>query len=181
MNWNDERSVNDIGTWMSAGGSFAAALSQIQYGLEAQKAAKFQADQMRINAGQAQAGAQRDAWSIQREAEYTASRALAVAAASGGGASDPTVVNLMARNADEMAYRRQLALYEGDEAARGMRMGAAAKEYSGANARRAANEAAVGSVYGAGSSLLKGYAKDLSLRERFGKRSPRSYGDDGDF
>ena len=58
----------------------------------------------------------------------------------------------MARNADQMAYRRQLALYEGDEAARGMRMGAAAKEYSGASARRAANEAAVGDVYGAGCS-----------------------------
>jgi len=180
MNWNDEVQINDIGTWMSAGGSVAAALSHIQYGLEAQKAARFQAEQMRINAGQAQAGAQREASMVEREAEYTASRALAVAAASGGGASDPTVVNLMARNADQMAYRRQLALYEGDEAARGMRMGAAAKEYSGASARRASNEAAVSSVYGAGSSLLKGYARDLSLRKRFGGNAPRGYGD-GDY
>lgn len=171
--WLDDAiALNNWSTMLEAGGSFAGALSTIQQGREAQKAAQFAAEQMRTNAGQQQAASQRAAYDIAREAEYTASRALAVAAASGGGASDPTVLNIIARNAQEMAYRRQMALYEGDEAARAMRMGAAAKEYEGASARRAANEAAIGQAAGGATSLLRGYAREASLRQRFGGSGP---------
>lgn len=178
MAWYDDQTqLNNAGTWMGAGGWVAQALSQYQAGREAQKAANFQADQLRVNAGQAKASAQREAWSVQREADYVASKALAIAAASGGGASDPTVINLMARNAQEMAYRQQLALYEGDDQARAMRMKADATEYGGKLSRRQATESAMASGFGAGTSLLKGYARESSLRQRAGVTPPNAAGD----
>lgn len=177
MSWSDDpRVLNQWGTYSDAGGSIAGALSHLDYARDAARALHFQAEQMRQNAGQAQAAAQREAYSVEREAEYTASRALAVAAASGGGASDPTVVGLMARNAAEMAYRKQIALYEGDEQARMQKMGAEAKDYEAASARRAGNVAAMGKVYGAGTSLLRGYARDSSLMQRFGGDGPNTDG-----
>jgi hypothetical protein len=36
----------------------------------------------------------------------------------------------------------------------------------------------MGSVYGAGSSLMKGYARDLSLRTRYGMDAPVTGGED---
>lgn len=169
---DDPRMLNQAGTYLEAGGAIAGALSHLDYARRAQKALQFQAAQMRQNAGQAMAAAQRDAYSVEREAEYTASHALAVAAASGGGASDPTVVSLMARNAAEMAYRKQLALYEGQETARSMETGARAREFEAANAKSEGTRAAIASSYGAGTSLLRGYARDASLLQRFGGDGP---------
>lgn len=169
---NDPRLLNSVGSDVEAGGAIAGALSHLDYGLQAQKAMQFQAAQLRINAGQQMASSQRQAFDVQRESDYIASRALAVAAASGGGASDPTVVNLMARNAAEMAYRKSVALYQGENAAREMNMAADAKEYEGANLRRNATEVAASQVLGAGTSLLRGYARDASLRQRFGGDGP---------
>lgn len=180
MSWfDDPRALNQYGTYMEAGGAIAGALSHLDYARRAQKALQFQADQMRVNAGQAQAAAQRDAYSVEREAEYTASHALAVAAASGGGASDPTVVNLMARNAAEMAYRKQVALYEGQESARAMETGARAKEFEGNNAVSEGRRGAVSSAFGAGTSILRGYARDASLLQRFGGSGPDMSGTEG--
>ena len=173
MSWSDNpRALNTYGTYAEAGGAIAGALSHLEYARQAQKAMQFQAEQMRQNAGQQMAAAQREAYGVEREAEYTASRALAVAAASGGGASDPTVVSLMSRNAAEMAYRKQVVLYEGTESARLMKTGADAKEYEGANARREGTQAAVAQSFGAGTSLLRGYARDASLLQRFGGDGP---------
>jgi hypothetical protein len=147
-----------LGTAMSVGGAVAG-------GIEARQAAGFQADQLRINAGQAQASAQRSAIDIDRQTQMVVSRALAVAAASGGGASDPTVVNMIAQDAAEGAYRKAVALYQGDDAARGMKMQADAKEHEGAQSL------VTGGLSGA-SNLLTGMSRQASLYQRFGGGGP---------
>lgn len=147
-------------------------LSHIQSGVSAKRAADFQAAQIRQNAGQVQASAQREAANVDRQAQYVASAALASAAASGGGASDPTVVNLIARNASEMAYRKSVALYEGDDKARAMALQAAATEYSGKAAKAQGVVSGLGSIYKAKTSLLTGQAREASLLERFGGGGP---------
>lgn len=154
-------------------GDFAGGLSTIQQGIAGRRSADFVAKQLRQNAGQAQAMAQRAAYNEDRNAKYVASAALASAAASGGGASDPTVVNLIARNAGEMAYRKQLALYEGEDKARMLNLQADATQYSGKSGQANAIIGGAGSIYNARSTVMKGQAREASLRERFGGDGPR--------
>lgn len=170
----DPRALNQWGSGIQAGGEIIGGLSHIQFGQQAQAAANYQAQQLRINASEALASSQRQAYEVGRQADYVASTALARAAASGGGASDPTVVNLMARNAGEMAYRKSVALYQGEERARLLNMQADAKEFEGANVR--ANSMLVGASQfaAAGASLLRGSAKDASLYQRFGAGAPNA-------
>lgn len=171
--------TNAAGTAAQVGGALLGGLSHLQFGLQAQQAAEFQAAQLRQNAGQAQASSQRTAMDVDKQAAYTASAALATAAASGGGASDPTVVNLIAKNAGEFAYRKAVALYGGDERARLDNLQAAAKEYEGANVRRNSTTVAAGQLFGADTTLIKGMAKGASMFERFGGGGPKLNQDDG--
>lgn len=141
---------------------FTGAMMQ---GQQTQQAKQFEADQLRQNGGQAQAAAQRTAADIERQTQMVVSRSLAVAAASGGGASDPTVVNMIAQNAAEGAYRKAVALYGGDEKKRSADTQADALEYEGKNAR-------AGSLLAGGSSLLAASAQAASLYQRFGNNQP---------
>lgn len=68
------------------------------------------------------AAAQRSALSQERVANFVESRAKAVAAASGAGASDPSVVNLISRISAEGALRSLTSIYEGEERARKLRI-----------------------------------------------------------
>jgi len=169
---SDPRSLNRAGTGLQAGGQFMGGVSHIQFGIQSRQAAEFQAAQLRQNANNALASSQRHAEDVDLQAKYIASAALATAAASGGGASDPGVVSIMARNAAEGAYRRSVALYEGEDRARELNLSAAAKEYEGKNVL--ANSVLVGGAQfvGGGTTLLKGAAKDASLYQRFGGGGP---------
>jgi hypothetical protein len=161
---------------MEVGGEIMGGISHYEFGQQAMQAAQFQAAQLRQNAGQVQASAQRQAFDVDRQAKYVASSALATAAASGGGASDPTVVNLMARNAGEFAYRKAVALYQGDDKARLMNLQADAKEYEGETTAANSDKVAAAQFLQGGASLLKGSARDSSLLQRFGAGGPRTGG-----
>lgn len=179
MSWFDDlmsnpTSLNDVGTSIEAGGQITGALSHMEFGRQAAQAASFQAAQLRQNAGQAQASAQRQAFDVDRQSQYIASTALAHAAASGGGASDPTVVNLIARNASEFAYRKAVALYQGDDKARLDNLQADAKEYEGANTKANSDKVGYAQLFSAGTTLMKGSARDASLLQRFGGGGPKS-------
>lgn len=149
---DDERKLFQAAADLKTTGNVLSGFEKFFAGEQARKAYGFQADQLRQNAGQAQAAAQRDAISADRQDELIASRALAVAAASGGGASDPTVINLIAKNAAEGAYRKQMALYAGDDKARSMMIAADAADYSGRSARVSGLMGAAGSFINAGAS-----------------------------
>ena len=101
------------------------------------------------------------------------SAALASAAAGGGGASDPTVVNIIARTAGEGAYRRAVALYQGDDRARLMNMQADAKQYEGGNTEANSMLVAGAQVFKGGSTLLNSATRDASLFQRFGAGGPK--------
>lgn len=165
--------MNAAGTSMEAGGQFMSALNHFEYGQTAAQAAEYQAQQLRVNAGQAEAASQRDAYNVNLQSQFIASSALAHAAASGGGASDPTVINLIARNAGEMAYRKSVALYAGTDRARVLNMQADAKEYEGQIQRDNSNRVGVAGLMSAGATLMKGTAKD-SFYQRFGSNPPGS-------
>lgn len=111
------------------GGEEAAAAAQ-RNAAARRKQAEFQAAQLEQNAGQEIAASQRDKLEQDRQTRLVASRALVLAAANGG-ASDPGVVRIIAGINGEGAYRAGVALYQGEEKARQMRMNASALRYQG--------------------------------------------------
>lgn len=125
------------GSEKSAAGANAAADAAIVAGTRNRAAAEFKAKQLRDSSGQVFAGAQRTAMNEERKSTLLQSRALALAAASGGGASDPGVVKLISSIAGEGSYRKATALYEGEDRARLLRMQAAASDYEGQVAEEA--------------------------------------------
>lgn len=113
-------------------------------------------------AGIVVAASQRHAIEERRQADLAASRALAVAAASGGGVSDPTIVQTLSNIRGEGALRASIALYEGEERARQIRIqGAGAQDFN-VDPMAGYNAAAAGKI-GKGA---------LSLYARYGKGGP---------
>ncbi|MDE2439843.1 MAG: hypothetical protein KGP14_02370 [Betaproteobacteria bacterium] len=95
-------------------GGLVSAAGSVLGGIAAANQADGQAKAMDIAANEASAVGQRNAIQRQREANYVLSRQRSVAAASGGSASDPTVVDLMAKTGVEGDYQAKSAIYEGD-------------------------------------------------------------------
>lgn len=151
-------------------------VSQYLGNREASKTARAQAKMARVraefDAWQAEedskesiAIAQREAMEERRQSDIVASRALAVAAASGGGVSDPTIVNLIARIKGEGAYRAAVAMYEGESRARQYRLAAASSRYGGAQAQLEGARQQVGYAY---RNLGLVFESGASLYARYG-------------
>jgi len=120
-----------VGTFMSYSGQKKAGKAAAEQGQRARELGEFEAQQIEANALTERAAAQRTAMEEERQSNLATSRALVVAAASGGGASDPTVQKIIADVAGIGAYRKSVALYEGEERARQMRLAAMARRMEG--------------------------------------------------
>lgn len=154
-------------TVLSAGSQFARANTYGTVGRRRKAALDFEAAQEEEQAGQVQAGAQRTAEDIGRQATLVNSAAIARAAASGAGASDPTVMNIVARTSQEGAYRQAQALYEGEAKARLDRLRAQAARYEGDTVMADAEAARRASMLGASSTVLTGGVKSLSMFDKY--------------
>lgn len=178
--FDDPRFLSQFGTAVNVGGQFLGALSHVRAGKAARQASEFEAQQLRDNAGQARAAGQYQAEDVAMRTKLLTSRALAVAAAGGGGASDPGVVSAIASIAGEGAYRQALALYGGDERAREMNNAAAGAEYRGRLTETTERRAAIGKTVQAGASAVRGTAQTRSLLRDYESQSLRSkYGGAG--
>lgn len=134
-------------------GTALSAYGQIKAGKQEEQSSKYEAAQLEEQAGLRIASSQRTSLEQEQQGKLQASRALAVA---GGGASDPTVVNLLADLASDTNYRRMVSLYEGREEARGLREEAKMTRIRGREARKASRIGAAGTVLmGAGSIASK--------------------------
>lgn len=154
-------------TILNADSQYERGNTAVKIGARRQAALEFQAKQLETEAGQAKAASQIQSQDIARQVAIVNSTALARAAASGAGASDPTVLAVMARTGAEGAYRQALALYEGEAQSRLDLNRAAAARFEGqtnvqdaANAKRQAN-------IGAGATLLAGGARALSMYDKY--------------
>ena len=169
---SDASSFNMWGTLIDAVGKFGSANASYAYGDAAEQAGKFNADQLRTRAGNVMAAATRNEYDADLQAQFIASRAIALAAASGGGASDPTVVSLMAQNAGVAAYKKSQAIWEGVDQARQLTGQAAVAEYEGGVKKASAYAKGNAEMIRGGTSILQGNAKDSSLFQRFGGGGP---------
>lgn len=171
-------SLGALASGLQITGQLYGAYEKAQYAEQLNKAAQFQADQLKQNAGQARAASQHDAADIERQSQLVASRALAVAAAGGGGASDPGVLNIISRNAAEGAYRRAAALYQGEDRASAMESQAAATEYQGQINSRAAKKESIAQAGATTATLLNATAKNASMYQRFAGGGPKQANSD---
>jgi len=122
------------------------AYGQYKQGKAAKRAGDLDAEQLLQKAGTRRAAGQRDAEEEQRNTELAYSRALAVAASSGGGVSDPTVVKLIGDLQGEGEYRVLSKLFVAEDEAEGLEYRATVAKREGRAKRRAYNIAAVGSL-----------------------------------
>jgi hypothetical protein len=148
------------------------AASHFSFGQTAAAGETFQANQLRQEASNAAGTGQRQSQDTQLQSQYIASRALAVAAAGGGGASDPGVVSLMARNAQVGAYKQSVALYQGQDKARALGLSAAAHDYQGKEIAFNSDLVAGSQTFGAATTLMSRDASNASLYKRFGGGMP---------
>lgn len=156
--------VMAVGAILGAAGQYQQGRIARRQGEAIQRSKQFEAEQLVQSAGQEQAAAQRKALEERRRASLVASRALALSAASGAGASDPTVEQIISEIDGEGEYRAAVALYGGEERARRLRMGADAAIWEGENAAalgrargRAATVSAIGSLAASGGGMYAKY------------------------
>lgn len=133
------------GSVLKAGGTIFSSRSQA-------KSLKKEARQLDTQAGLERASSQRESIEERRQSRLLSSRGLAVAAGSGGGADDPTVVNLLANIEGEGEYRALTALYNGDQRALGLEGEAKARRKEAKNVKTAGLINAASTLIGAASS-----------------------------
>lgn len=151
--------LSTIATAVSIGGSILSGIGQMNAGKAAQKSANFQAQQLEQQAGQERAASQRVAIEERRRANIAMSNAQASAAASGGGATDETVLNITGGLAAQGEYNALSALFEGEEKARGLQLQATSTRMEGKQAKRAGMIGGVSTIIGgAGNALMAKYA-----------------------
>ncbi len=131
------------------------------------EALEFEAKQQDISAEESSGVAMRSAQDEIMKARTVNSTALAKAAASGAGASDKTVMDVLSRTAGEGAYRAAVAMYEGEAQARLDRMRAAALRYQADVGVADADLAASQSGIGIASTLLAGGVRALSMYDKY--------------
>ena len=167
---------NPVAGGMQIAGTVMSAYGQYQQGqaIEASSErsaafAAYKAMQERQNATQEIAASQRSAEEDRLRTQYAVSRAVAVAAAGGGAASDPGVVNIVANIERQGAYNASVDLYQGKSAARSMENQANADIYGASLKTADAKQAASAKTMGAVTTLMKGGA---SIYDKYAKIGP---------
>ena len=135
------------------------ALQQEAQGRQEQERANYIASQNDTIAGQERAASQRQAMEQQRQKRLVQSRGQAVAAASGGGALDPGVLDIMGDIEDQGNYNALVALYEGESSARNYENQANLSRWQGVNALNASKTEAWGSRQQGALARAEGKAK----------------------
>ena len=151
--------------WLAAAAPYLTAASAVigvgttlMAGKQQNDLAAFEAGQMIESAKAERAVSQREAEQERKRSKYIQSRAKSLAAASGASASDPTIENIIGGLDAEGEYRALSALYNGEQQAEGMEMGAKVRRIEGRDARRAANYKAANTLMSSGASLYEKYA-----------------------
>lgn len=143
--------------YIAAAATVFSVYSSVQSGKQQQVLLDQQAREREEDAKAAQAESQREALNERKKAKNLVSRARAVAAASGAGASDPTVTNILTDIETQGEVNFLNALHSGETMARGLRSGAATARREGTAARTAGNIKAASTALGGATSWYSKY------------------------
>lgn len=152
------------GTVMSASGQMQSGAAAKAQGAAQQTAANYNASQLDQQATAVRGQTSAQVSDNARQTQLIQSTVRARAAASGGGATDPSVVTLQSGIAGRGEYNNLALLYSGEEKAQGLNNQANVTRYTGQeqfdagiNNQTAANTKAVASIFSGASSLYGKY------------------------
>jgi hypothetical protein len=141
-------------------GTALTAVGTIYGGVQANKAAKVEAKSLQKKGDNELAIGQRQALRARQEKERVLSRQRAVAAASGAGATDPSVEAVMGKTEQEGEYNALLEMYRGQQNR--------ADLYAEAKTRRKEGKSAlVGSFIDAGGTIYSSLDKSRRAKREF--------------
>jgi hypothetical protein len=127
----------NAGTILSLAGTAAGVAGSVAAGNAAKAEGKFTAAQMEREAADARAASQREAYMERERGEMVQSRIRAVAADSGAGSINPTVLDLMGDAEQRNSYNVAAINYGGKQKQASYLDNAAGARMKGKNARRA--------------------------------------------
>lgn len=161
--------LTGAGAAVSALGTIAGGNAAEAAGEASNASYQFKAKQEEMAAQESRASAQRQQFERQRQTRLVQSRLQASAAASGGGADDPTILGLVGDIGARGEYESLMEMYKGENRARGLEDTATASRMSGAaalaegKAKRSASQlSALGTIIGGAGSMFNIYNKQPS-------------------
>lgn len=160
------------GTAVSAMGTIGAGKAANQAGIAQQQSMQFKAAEEKQAADESRAASQRSALEHDKATELQRSRLQALAAASGGGADDPTVVHLGEDLAGRGEYQHLMDMYTGENRARGLEDQATGDQMTGAAQLAEGKAKQNASYYSAAGTVLSGAGSMFDRYSRVG----RAYG-----
>lgn len=152
-----------VAPYLSAASTVVSSYASIKQGMDQKSASESVARQRERDANDAQVEAQQVAARERKKSKYLRSRALAVAGASGGGVSDPTISNILTGLDVEGEMSALNALHNGDTTAAGYRAGAA-------TARREGRAAMSAGLFGGVGKALTGFGEFAEDNPSFFKK-----------
>lgn len=148
--------ITVAGAALSAGGTLVGGAASAAAGKSAQQAGYFRATQEEQAAQESRAAAQRAALEKKRETGLIQSKLQARAAASGGGADDPGVLDLAGDIAGRGEYEALTEMYRGENRARGLEDAAIGSRMSGDAALAEGKAKQTASYFSAAGTLVGG-------------------------
>lgn len=152
IGWGRYSPVFDPGTILTIGAAGIGAAGSILGGVSAKQQADAQAAALQRQADAERAQGSQEAAQKYADQKTLMGNEIAAAAASGGGASDPTILDIYGDTAAKGYQQRQTIVANSENVARG-------DEESAANAKASGKSALIGGFIDAGSSLLSGASK----------------------
>ncbi len=171
MSDNMTKALNGVGTIVNTLGQAKsqsdAGSSYAQAGQAERAAAYAHAQGLDQNAGQTRATSQQQAYFDRRSGRFAASRALAQAAASGGGAADPSVIKIISDLKGESEYQALADMASGESRARSLeyqgvldRYGGDVSAYTGKVRKSVARQQALNTIAKGAQTLFDRYGGD---------------------
>ncbi len=149
--------ASTIGTIGQVAGTVMSAVGARNAGIAANQEADYRAQEAHIQAGQELAASQRSSIEQIRQMRLVESRGQALAASSGAGALDPSVVDIMGDLETQGRYKAAVAGYEGQDKAANLDNQATLDRFSGGQAEKAGNIKAVSTLMSGASDLWTKY------------------------
>lgn len=146
-----------IGAIVGLLGTGLQVMASIQQGKAQEAAAEFEAKQREKAAAEEFAAGQRAALDKARETDEVLSRQRALAAASGGGVQDASILDIYEDTAQRGAYNEAVARYGGEERAKGQLDAAAAARLKGKSAAQGAMLSGIASGISGFGQIFKNY------------------------
>jgi hypothetical protein len=154
-------SLGTLASVAGLGGTILSAKSQMDQADYQEQLGRVQNQALQQKANQDAASAERTQEQTNRQTQFTLSRDQAISAASGGSATDPSVLNVEGQVAQQGDYNALAALYAGQSKA-------AADQYQGSIDLFQGNRAGAAGPFNAGATLLSGFSNFATNRAALG-------------